>query len=134
MRRSPADPRQPQDQRLFMFLLIAASIAMFWSSMNPQAPVQPADQAAAEQAEDGDADAGTPDADDSADGGASDQPATDQGDEEQAADAPIEDVPLADEQTVVLGSADAASPYRMLMTLTNEGAAIRRIVLSSDDI
>lgn len=37
----------------------------------------------------------------------------------------------ADEQWVTLGSADPASPYRMLITLTDRGAAVERIELNS---
>ncbi len=39
--------------------------------------------------------------------------------------------PEAPEQWVTLGSADETSPYRMLVTLTNKGAAIARVELSS---
>ena len=39
--------------------------------------------------------------------------------------------PAAPEQWVTLGSADDADPYRMLVTLTNKGAAVARIELSS---
>ncbi|TWT77068.1 Membrane protein insertase YidC [Posidoniimonas polymericola] len=141
MRRSPADPRQPQDQRLFIFLLLAASIAMFWSSMNPQPPVQPADQAAAEQGDDAQAEGNQADSAPAPDRSPGD-PATAadaEGDDQAAGDAEgsapeVEEVPLAEPQNVLLGSASAEGPYRMLMTLTNEGAAIRRIVLSSDEI
>src|SRR5437764_6017344 len=47
---------------------------------------------------------------------------------EPAKIAPAEDVP---DETVTLGSADEKSPYRMLVTLTNRGAAVERIELSS---
>src|ERR1700742_1734260 len=43
-------------------------------------------------------------------------------------EAPKEKVP---EQWVTLGSADPASDYRMLVTLTNRGAAVERIELNS---
>ncbi|TWT37733.1 Membrane protein insertase YidC [Posidoniimonas corsicana] len=133
MRRSPADPNQPQDQRLFMFLLLAASMAMLWGSMNQQPPVQQPDQAAAEQADapaDGQPDPTGDDAPPPVSPGA--DAATAGGDEP---DAPaIEDAPLAEPQSLTLGSAASGGQYRMLMTLTNEGAAINRIVLSSDDI
>ena len=39
--------------------------------------------------------------------------------------------PAVPEQWVTLGSADDADPYRMLVTLTNKGAAVARIELSS---
>ena len=42
--------------------------------------------------------------------------------------APEPEVP---EQWVTLGSADENDPYRMLVTLTNRGAAVARIELSS---
>jgi len=40
--------------------------------------------------------------------------------------------PIIPEQWLTLGSADAADGYRMLVTLTNRGAAVARIELSSD--
>jgi len=39
--------------------------------------------------------------------------------------------PEVSEQWITLGSADAEAPYRMLVTLTNRGAAVARIELSS---
>jgi YidC/Oxa1 family membrane protein insertase len=42
--------------------------------------------------------------------------------------APVEILP---EESVTLGSADESSPYRMLVTLTNRGAAVERIELNS---
>ena len=39
--------------------------------------------------------------------------------------------PAAPEQWVTLGSADDADPYRMLVTLTNKGAAVARIELAA---
>ena len=39
--------------------------------------------------------------------------------------------PEISEQWLTLGSADPASPYRMLVTLTNRGAAVARIELNS---
>ncbi len=39
--------------------------------------------------------------------------------------------PAVPEQWVTLGSADPADPYRMLVTLTNKGAAVERIELNS---
>src|SRR5258708_29886229 len=42
--------------------------------------------------------------------------------------APAEKVP---EESVTLGSVDEKSPYRMLVTLTNRGAAVERIEFSS---
>lgn len=40
--------------------------------------------------------------------------------------------PAIAEQWLTLGSADPASPYRMLVTLTNRGAAVARIELNSE--
>jgi len=45
--------------------------------------------------------------------------------------APAATEPEIAEQWVTLGSADPADPYRMLVTLTNRGAAVLRIELSS---
>jgi YidC/Oxa1 family membrane protein insertase len=84
-------------------------------------PVAPADQPAADLAV----------ADEAADPGAADEAAaadkpatTNEGDELEAEAV----VPL---QYVTLGSIDDASPYRMLVTLTNRGAAVRRAELAS---
>ncbi|NUQ62685.1 MAG: YidC/Oxa1 family insertase periplasmic-domain containing protein [Pirellulales bacterium] len=43
-----------------------------------------------------------------------------------------EEVPEPREQWLTIGSVDPTSPYRMLVTLTNRGAAVARIELSSD--
>ena len=48
----------------------------------------------------------------------------------EKAAAPAE--PPVAEQWVTLGSADPADPYRMLVTLTNRGAAVVRIEANSD--
>jgi YidC/Oxa1 family membrane protein insertase len=45
--------------------------------------------------------------------------------------APKTDAPEPEPQRLTLGSADPASPYRMLVTLTNVGAAIERVELNS---
>ena len=53
--------------------------------------------------------------------------------DKQAADAdaaPLEEVD-ADLQYVTLGSVDPESPYRLAITLTNQGAGVRRVELSS---
>jgi YidC/Oxa1 family membrane protein insertase len=46
--------------------------------------------------------------------------------------APVADAPLASPEWVTLGSADPNDHYRMLVTLTNRGAAVARIELNSD--
>jgi YidC/Oxa1 family membrane protein insertase len=52
--------------------------------------------------------------------------------EEADADSPPPDAePEAPAEFITLGSVDPASPYRMLATLTNVGAAVRRVELAS---
>lgn len=133
MRRSPNDPRQSQDQRLLVFMLLSTLIfVMFWRPAEP--PVQQPDEGQqAEQAEGADRQAPE-------DGGGQDAPPAvadtagdDPAEAANAPAAPIEEAPLADPELIAIGSAASDSPYRMLMTLSNEGAAIRRLSLSSDE-
>ncbi len=49
----------------------------------------------------------------------------------ESKDAPEAAEPEPPEQWITLGSADPASPYRMLVTLTNRGAAVAMVELSS---
>jgi len=49
---------------------------------------------------------------------------------EKAADAPVEDV-ATELEYVTLGSVDPKSPYRLAVTLTNQGAGVRRVELSN---
>lgn len=128
MRRSPNDPNQPQDQqRLLIFVLLSISLLMFSRTLFPPPP---AAKPAGQQAQQEDADEGPVEPADDAPVGEGEQPGAD----EPANGAPaIENVPVAPATTLALGSAAADGPYRMLMTLSNKGATVRRLVLSSDE-
>lgn len=135
MSRRLSDPRESQDQRLLIFLLLSVSLLMFWTTFNPPEPPVKADAAQQADAAPG-ADGNQPDADGKqlddatpADGEAPQPP-----DADAPQEPPIEEGPQAEPQTVTIGSALAGSPYRMLMVLTNEGAAVERLVLSSNDV
>lgn len=131
MRRSPNDPREPQDQRLMIFLLLTMAVLMFSSSFTRPAVEEDKEgapaQANAEQAEAEPGDA--PTADPAASPGTVEAEAP-AGDEPPAV---IEEAPPTDAQTLTIGSATSDGPYRMLMTLSNEGAVVRRLELSSDE-
>jgi len=127
------------NRRVLLFFLlsfIVIQLTVWWSAPPVQEP------GADEQAEKLDAeaadDAGAPDevadevADEKADagpaGGKNEEAAPPDADGEPAADAPEGEVPT---QLITLGSIDEASGYRMLVTLTNEGAAVKRAELAS---
>ncbi|RIK78367.1 MAG: hypothetical protein DCC67_11565 [Planctomycetota bacterium] len=57
--------------------------------------------------------------------------AEDEGPDQQAVAAEAAEDPELPEQIVTLGSVDETGDYRMLVTLTNRGAAVRRIELAS---
>jgi YidC/Oxa1 family membrane protein insertase len=62
---------------------------------------------------------------------AAEAPAVAADDAPKDADAATEQPPAVPPQWVTLGSANPADPYRMLVTLTNRGAAVERLELSS---
>ncbi|MEX0612815.1 MAG: YidC/Oxa1 family insertase periplasmic-domain containing protein [Pirellulales bacterium] len=120
------------DQRKFVtFLILSVLVLMLFSIMfPPPRPAKPPAQAAGEQAD------GKPaeDADAARDAKSEEQAV----DEEQPAPdaAPPGKLPevadaKVDDQYVTLGSLDLTSGYRMLVTLTNTGAAVRRAEMSS---
>lgn len=116
------------EKRFTLFLVLSFAIVM--ANMALVRWLAPPEPPAAEQqaGDDGDA-AGEQvvEADDQPAGGqppAGDEP----GGEQPALAAPTEEV---EPRWVTLGSLDPASPYRMLVTLTNRGAAIETIELSS---
>jgi YidC/Oxa1 family membrane protein insertase len=125
------------DKRFLMFLLL--SLAVIWGNglligwlqgprqqaADQEVAVQPAEPKAKDQP-----------------GAAKDAPKESAPDSAPAVEAtePAADVPALvappkpdiAEQWLTLGSADPASPYRMLVTLTTRGAAVARIELNSD--
>lgn len=123
------------EKRLVAFLVLATVIMMGWmfvsSKFLPQPPV-------AEQEEKDD------DADDQADDdqgqpkdGDEEPPPDEDGDKpppdkppEDGDDEPEETRPKVPREWVSLGSADHGDPYRMLVFLTNQGAAVERIELN----
>ena len=128
MRRTLPDKREPGgDQRFLTFLLLSVSILMFsqliWGP-GPQPPAPPAEQA------EGDAEPGDEEADAVAN---ADEPAAGD-DKAPQQDAPaIEATPEAKPQLVAIGSGEVDGPYRMLLTLDNRGAAIKRAELSAHE-
>ncbi|HYO24678.1 MAG TPA: YidC/Oxa1 family insertase periplasmic-domain containing protein [Lacipirellulaceae bacterium] len=123
------------DRRFLLFVMLSMLLLFgnsLWNARNAPkrppaaAPAVPAgqDPATAEGAADVDA----PEAP-AADAGSNAAGARDATGENADAGAAAE--PEAPAEFVTLGSVDPASPYRMLVTLTNEGAAVRRLELSS---
>lgn len=103
-----------------------------YSILNP-APPKPAkpavDAPAAAPAEAGDAVAeDAPPTADEADATAGNEPGADAADQAAPDDEAEANLP---EEYVTLGSLDAETGYRMLVTLTNQGAAVRRVELAS---
>lgn len=111
------------DRRFLTFLLLSFGIMAVWQILNPPVPPKKAaapgvaakEEAADEKGDDANA------ADDA-------QPPAD--DEEAADEDADAEVPLPEEY-VTLGSIDQATGFQMGVTLTNHGAAVRRIELSS---
>ncbi len=123
------------NRRVLLFFLLSFAViqlTVWWSAPPPKDP-----KAVQEAAE---ADADAADEDDAGDAEAADERAAN-GDEaanpdaaaENANGAPGADAPEGDvpTQLVTLGSIDETTGYRMLVTLTNEGAAVRRTELAS---
>ena len=125
-------------RNFFLFLVLCFGILALNLRFNPlvQPPARPAGEEVAE-GPDADQEAGEVEGE-GVPGDApedSDKPdnQTDPGDQEEG-DIPPPDVPkrvAPETRLVTLGSADPDSPYRMLATLTNQGAAVARVELNS---
>lgn len=121
------DSRQPQgmSRNLVLFLTISFAILALHSYLNPTPP-PPKPAAEANQGQAGDA-ANEPAAENKGADGAEASDQTSPVAEQPAA----AETPEPAQQWLSLGSADPNDPYRMLVTLTNRGAAVARIELSS---
>lgn len=111
------------ERRFLTFLVLSFGIMAVWQILNPPAPPKkaPAPAPAAEAAAAAD--------DKNQDEANADDAAADADDADPQGDVAAEEK-LAEEY-VTLGSIDDASGYRMGVTLTNHGASVRRIELSS---
>ena len=136
---SSGSDRQPFDQRYMAFVMLSFCILMLFNPWGHRPPVEPppADQLPADQLP---ADQ-LPAAQLSADGAAADDnrlPSAivaddDAADGAEAASPPIEAEPATPPQRIAVGSLTAGGSYRMLATLSNIGAAVERIELSSPE-
>jgi YidC/Oxa1 family membrane protein insertase len=116
------------ERRFLLFLAISFSILMAYNALmarlHPPPPRPgPADRAAPERR-------------DVAEAEKPEKPDRPEEPPEEPLDDPKEGLPAIEQpvvplQWITLGSADARDPYRMLVTLTNRGAAVARIELSS---
>ena len=116
-------------RRLFLFLSLCFLLMLVFGP-KPKPPKKKADDktAAAQIAEEADGQ-------EKAEGAGlakADEPKADEPKAEAGAEAaaPLEEV-AADLEYVTLGSVDPDSPYRLAVTLTNQGAGVRRVELSS---
>ncbi|WP_428304417.1 YidC/Oxa1 family insertase periplasmic-domain containing protein [Lacipirellula sp.] len=109
------------ERRFLTFLVLSFGIMAVWQILNPPKPPAKKPDAAAAAAEDEKEEAVA------ADEAAGDKPAGQDADGDGADDAEAAQ-PL---EFVTLGSIDPATGYRMGVTLTNQGAAVHRIELSS---
>jgi YidC/Oxa1 family membrane protein insertase len=117
------------ERRFLLFLVLSFGVMAAWQILNP--PVPPKKPAAKDPAAaEGPAQADQEPAEDSAAADAAAADADANAAEETDADE-TEAEPDLDEEFVTLGSIDPESGYRMGVTLTNRGAAVRRIELSS---
>ncbi|HWB11847.1 MAG TPA: YidC/Oxa1 family insertase periplasmic-domain containing protein [Pirellulales bacterium] len=134
------------DRRFATFLTLSAVVVivnftiMWWVQKNqPPAPRKKAAQVAAKRDTKGEKepDKKVPDKvapDKKADANSKPKPAEKPDAEKEAPAEPAPDEPVRKEpapEWVSLGSADPNEPYRMLVTMTNRGAAVERIELSS---
>lgn len=116
-------------RRLFLFLTLCF-LLMIAFGPKPKPPQKPADGEAAQLAEDGQQENAADDAaaePETLTSATSDASATSEN--ELGEQAPLDNV-AADLEYITLGSVDPVSPYRQLVTLTNQGAGVRRIELS----
>lgn len=124
--------QQSFSQRYMAFVLLSFCILMLFNPWGrPPVDQPPADPANAESPADGEANNAVAEngvAENAAPAGDAAEGAADQPDAE-----PIEEEPDAAPQRVALGSLTADGEYRMLATLSNTGAAVERIELSSPD-
>jgi YidC/Oxa1 family membrane protein insertase len=135
------------ERRLIMFFVVSFTVMVGYTILmqklqgpqvakNPPVAEQKKDAAKAEKkgeekAKEGEAKKATEKlADEKQTATEKEEKATDEkkGDEKAAVEAPAE--PVIPEEWLTLGSADPSDPYRMLVTLTNRGAALARIELS----
>jgi len=123
--------------RYAIFIVASFAILMLnmWimSFMQPEPKVGPAEKVVARKAAEP-ANAHEPKKDKAADPSKAEQiaEAPEEGKERAKPKAAVEAEPVAPAEWVTLGSADPNSPFRMLVTLTNKGAAVERVELSSD--
>ncbi len=119
------------ERRLVTFFILAFLILSSWSwFFPPQRPKPPKDHAAAVAKAKPPGDQKEPAA---VEKPSAEKPATESAAKPQPAAmaAAISPEPETPEQWITLGSADPKDPYRMLVTLTNRGAALQRIELNS---
>lgn len=124
--------------RYAIFIVASFAILMLnmWimSFMQPEPKVRPAEKVAAQKAAEP-AKISEPKKDEAATAASKAEQiakAPEEGKEPAKPEAEVEAAPVAPAQWVTLGSADPNSPFRMLVTLTNKGAAVERVELSSD--
>jgi len=136
------------EKRLLLFFAIFVALMAANILLDPRQPAPPPadpadgqaaavdDKAAKEKGDDQDRQAGDGKSGaklaDSEQAPAGDQGADDADDEKVAGEAPLPPAKQVPESWVTLGSLDPGpgNPYRMLVTLTNRGAAVRRLELS----
>jgi YidC/Oxa1 family membrane protein insertase len=127
------------DRRFFLFLVLAFLVLManaFWNARqaaDQRAKQQAAAPAAADAANDNEDDADEVEDDEPVEEGADEEAGeANAADDEAADDEPaVEPEPDVEPEFATLGSVDPDSDYRMGVTFTNVGAAVRRLELSS---
>lgn len=140
MTQLPDDNKPSLGPRYFVFLVFALAIVFanmaIMSRLNPRPEDQP--PAVAEEDQLGNAEADSGSAVDADEGGAPEEPSAIEQVGAQEEPEPIEPLDQVDEefseppqQLVTLGSLAADDQYRMLVTLTNQGAAVVRTEFSS---
>jgi YidC/Oxa1 family membrane protein insertase len=120
------------ERRFILFLVLSFGILLLWSWLTPKPPPprQPAQKQVA--AKDGEKGGKAVEKKKAESKPAAKEPV--KAAEKPGKPGPIiqaKPQPKVPEQWVVLGSADSDAPYRMLVTLTNAGAAVERIELNS---
>ncbi|MFZ1934377.1 MAG: membrane protein insertase YidC [Thermoguttaceae bacterium] len=118
------------ERRIILFLILSTGILLLYSSLAPR-PLPPQPQPAQKEVANK-ADGKAAEKNKELPKPAANQPAVKL--EKPKKPAPVIQAapqPAVPEQWVTLGSADSDDPYRMLVTLTNKGAAVARIELNS---
>jgi YidC/Oxa1 family membrane protein insertase len=114
------------ERRFLLFLVLSFGVMAAWQILNPpEPPKKAADLAPAAEKQAADEEPGEAKAD-----GEEPAPPVAEDDADGQADEADAEIDLPEEY-VTLGSIDEASGYRMGVTFTNHGAAVRRIELSS---